>query len=887
MLRRVGLAEEGGGSLRCNAMDWESPQWLLAIVPLWVLLLWIEQRSVHPMGMVRRRWLFGVRALLALLTLVALAGPAREDRSGKRMLGMVVDASQSMGEDGVMAALAEYRRIQSGLGEAALPYAVLAGAEPKLVRSEQLMGEASAVREWQREQGGQTDLAGAVDLLRGVFPAGVGREMLLIGDGQQTVGDVVALARQAAAQGERVHGLGVAGAAVPDLRLVALVPNRNRIREGATVELKAKVESALAADAVVKLFENGVEVERRALSLEAGEEREEVFERSPGKREVFRYRAVIETAAADEVAANNEALAVVDVRGQMRVLYVESDPVEGQYLQRAMEKEGILLEARQPGSLPQGVAELSGFDAIILSDVAAHRLGEAWMTMAREYVEKWGGGLLMLGGAQSFGAGGYLKSPLEEVLPVRLRAPDDEEKQSAAVALVLDRSGSMAGEKLEMAKSAAIATAEVLARSDHLGVYAFDSELKVVSPMTRLTTMSGVVGQIGGLAAGGGTNLEPAFQAARDALRRVRAKVKHMIILSDGQTSGGGYEGMAAACRAEGMTVSTVALGDGAHVGLMQAVAVAGGGQAYTTLTPEGIVLIFTQDTLMHAGQLLREEAFDGRINEKHAMLSGLEEWDAPPLLGYVRTVRKASAQVPLITDQGDPLLAHWRYGLGKVTAFTSDAKSRWGALWVTRWSGYTRFWAQVIRETARSAQGGRLDLSCVMEAGVAKIRVDLLEDAETRRNDAVVEAEVFHLVSQADGSVLQEPKKLRLGQTGPGWYEGSFTPENVGVYLVRARVGSETAAAGLVHQTASEASMGQVKEALLKQVVEITGGQWLEPMQTPVLGAAVQVSYVEWRSRVVGLILLLLLVDLLLRRWEQVQGIGLGLAQALRRSGS
>jgi Ca-activated chloride channel homolog len=862
-------------------MDWESPRWLLAVVPALLLLLWIEQRSAHRMGAVRKRALLVVRALLVLLALLALAGPARVDRSGQRMLGFVLDGSQSMGEDGLRAVLAEYRRLNAALGGAALPYVVVAGAEPAIFAAETVLApEAEWLVEWQREHGGQTDWAGAVELARGLFPSGVGRELMMIGDGQQTVGDVLASARQASARQERIHVLGVAGAAVADLRLTGLVPNRNRVREGATVELKLGIESALAADAVVKLFENGVEVERRTVSLAPAGRAEEVFVRSPGRRDVFTYRAVIESAAPDEVAGNNEALAVVDVRGQMRVLYVESDAVEGQYLQRAMKLEGILLEARQPGQLPAGLTELAGYDAILLSDVAAHRLGTEWMTAVREFVEKLGGGLIMLGGPQSFGAGGYLKSPLEEVLPVRLRAPDDEEKQSAAVALVLDRSGSMAGEKLEMAKSAAIATAEVLARSDHLGVYAFDSEVKVVTPMTRLTTTGGVVGQIGGLAAGGGTNLEPTFQVAREALRRVRAKVKHMIILTDGQTAGGGYETMAAACRAEGITISTVALGDGAHVGLLQAVAVAGGGQSYTSLTPEGIVRIFTQDTLMHTGRMLREEAFDARVNERHEMLKGLEEWEAPPLLGYVRTVRKASAQVPLVTDQGDPLLAHWRFGLGKVTAFTSDAKSRWGALWVTRWPDYTRFWSQVLRETARPAQGGRLDLTAVMEGESARIRVDLLADAETRRNDAVVEVEVFHLASQADGTALREPTKLRLGQTGPGLYEGRLMPKNAGVYLVRAQVGSETAAVGLVHQIATEASLGQVNEALLRQVVEVTGGQWLEAGQTPVLGAAVLPRYVELWPQLVALMLGLLLADLLVRRWEQVQGIWIGLRQ-------
>lgn len=859
-------------------MDWESPQWLLAAVPTLLLLLWIEQRSAHPMGATRKRLLLAVRALLVLLTLLALAGPAWVDRSGKRVLGFVVDGSQSMGEQGVKVALAEYQRLRGELGAAALPFVVVAGREPAIFGAEDLAARPESVKEWQRENGEQTNLAGAVELARGLFPSGVGRELVIIGDGQQTVGDVLESARQAAAREERIHAMGLAGPAVPDLRLTGLEPNRNRVREGATVELKLGIESALAAEAVVKLFENGVEVERRSVRLAAGSPTEEIFVRSPDRGEVFTYRAVIESAAPDEVPGNNEALAVVDVRGQMRVLYVEEDAVEGQYLQKAMKLEGMNLELRQPGQLPIGLTALAGYDAIIVSDVAAHRLGDEWMVTVREFVEKLGGGLIMLGGPQSFGAGGYLKSPLEEVLPVRLKAPDDEEKQSAAVALVLDRSGSMAGEKLEMAKSAAIATTEVLARSDHVGVYAFDSEVKVVVPMTRLTATGGVVAQIGGLAAGGGTNLEPAFQAAREALRRVRAKVKHMIVLTDGQTAGTGYEAMAADCRAEGMTISTVALGDGAHVGLLQAIAVAGGGQSYTTLTPEGIVRIFTQDTLMHTGRMLREEAFDARLNERHPMLNGLEDWDAPPLLGYVRTVRKASAQIPLVTDQGDPLLAHWRFGLGKVTAFTSDAKSRWGALWVTRWPSFTRFWSQVLRETARPPQGGRLDLTCLMEGGMARINVDLLADGETRRNDALVEAEIFHLVAQADGSALQAPMMLRLGQVGPGFYEGKFSPENSGVYLVRAKVGSETAAVGVVNQVATETSLGVVNERLLRQVAEITGGQWLEPGTTPTLGATISPRYVELWPQLAALILLLLFVDLLIRRWEQVLGLVAGL---------
>ncbi|HEY1084778.1 MAG TPA: VWA domain-containing protein, partial [Prosthecobacter sp.] len=458
--------------------------------------------------------------------------------------------------------------------------------------------------------------------------------------------------------------------------------------------------------------------------------------------------------------------------------------------------------------------------------------------------------------------------------PVRLKAPDEEEKQSAAVAIVMDRSGSMAGEKLEMAKSASIATAEVLGRNDSIGVYAFDSEAHVVAPMTRLTSTAAVAGQISAVASGGGTNLQPAFEQARDALRRVKAKVKHMIILTDGQTSGSGYEAMASQCRGEGITISTVSIGEGSHVALLQAIASSGGGQSYTTTDATGITRIFTQDTLMHTGRMMREEPFIPQMVEKHPMLAGFEKWNSPDLLGYVKTIRKATAQVPLVTDAGDPLLAHWRFGLGKVTAFTSDAKTRWASLWLARWPDFSRFWSQLLRETARPPQGRNMDLTAEMTGDDALLRVDLLEDAGTRANDARVQTDVFFVPADALGAPLKLVQSLALSQTGPGRYESRFRPTQPGVYLLRAQSGAEMVSAGLVFNPGSEASLGTVNTPLLEQVTRITGGQMLQPGQQPVLSQTPAVQYIELWPKILFALLLLFLLDVAIRRWEHVQGI-------------
>lgn len=864
-------------------MDWESPYLLLVALPLLAVLMWIESNSSHPMSALRKRMLLVVRSLAVLLALIALAGPARMMKSGKRSLVMMLDHSQSLGEEGLLQVYQRASRIRDQLPTGVECAFVAFGDEPSALPKDAELAASTAQLEWQKSHGRDSNYGKAVEFATALFPAGTSRHIIMIGDGHETRGNLLDAARSATAAGIRLHVVPVAGPLKSDVRLRELAPNRTRLHEGASLKLRAVIGSTIDGMGALKLFENGIEVESRQIELKSGQVREESFTRSPSIRNIYKYRAVVEGFPNDSLTANNDALTIVDVRGRLRLLYLEGDPAEGRYLIQAMEKEGVQLDLRQPGSVPSTLDEFAGYDGIILSDIPAHQIGDKAMTAMREYVDKLGGGLVMLGGPNSFGVGGYFHTPIEEALPVRLKSPDEEEKQSAAVALVIDRSGSMAGEKLEMAKSASIATAEVLTRNDFIGVYAFDSEAHVAAPMARITSVAAVTAQIAAIAPGGGTNLQPAFVQAREALQRVKARIKHIIILTDGQTAGSGYEALASQCRTDGMTVSTVAIGEGSHVALLQAIAASGGGRAYTTTDASNITRIFTQDTLMHTGRMIREEPFEPKMIEKHPILSGWEEWKTPDLLGYVKTLRKATAQVPLVTDLGDPLLAHWRFGLGKVTAFTSDAKSRWASLWISRWDGFGRFWSQILRETARPPQGQNMDLSCEFEGEDARISVDLLEDAGTRQNNARVEAEVFFVPADALGAPLKPIVKIALTQTGSGLYEGVFRPDQPGVYLVRAQSGAEMVSSGLVHNPSSEASLGTVNEKLLREAADITGGSYLADAP-PNLATAKATQYIELWPPVIVALLLLFLVDTAIRRWEHVIGIWEKICDSLRR---
>lgn len=876
-------------------MDWMHPEVLLLLVPSAGLLLWWHRRSTHPMPPARRRALLAVRATLVALVLLALAGPAFERKSAAQAVLFVTDHSASQGAAGLRAGISRMEQLAKTLPSGTHVGWVSAGegVHPQRLPGRGRPGPAPAssfddhLERLSQRDGAQTNLAAGITLARGLFPAAVTPRIVLLSDGQETRGDLEAAAREAALSGVRIDAVPVAGERRPDVRVVALEASKARVHEGAAVELTAHVESSLAGEGTVRLFENAIEVESRRLTLGVGESRSVVFRRSPEQRNLYSYRAVAGGFPDDSVAANNEALALVDVRGRPLLLHVEGEEGEGRYLVEAMAREGLRLQTRPAESMPEALQELNGYDAVILSDVAAHTLPERVMALLRDYVEKLGGGLVMIGGMNSFGVGGYYRTPVEELLPVKIRAPDEEERQSVALAMVIDRSGSMSGEKLELCKGAASATVELLGKGDYVTVVAFDSEAHVVVPMTRRGDNSGILARIAAIGSGGGTNIYPGMTNAQAALAGVKAKIKHMIVLTDGQSEGSGYEALAAQLRAEGVTVSTVGVGSDADIALLQAMAAAGGGQCYANVDPSVITRIFTQDAMKHMGRLVREEEFKPRAVERHAMLKNWDASAAPALLGYVKTTRKATAQVPLVTDLNDPLLAHWRFGLGKVTAFTSDCKSRWASLWITGWPGYSQLWSQVLRETAREAAGEGMDLRLETRGDCARVIVELMEDAASFRNATEVEADVSFLPAGAVGSTLKPIARQQLAQEAAGRYAGEFNLGESGIYLVRARTGAQTVSGGLVRNVSGETATGRVNHALLERITRLTGGEVLAadagalpPMQ------ASRVQVVELLPFLLGGLLILLPADIALRRWDNVLGVVESI-RALRRRGA
>jgi hypothetical protein len=385
----------------------------------------------------------------------------------------------------------------------------------------------------------------------------------------------------------------------------------------------------------------------------------------------------------------------------------------------------------------------------------------------------------MIGGPDSFGPGGYWKSPVERVLPVDMDVADRRHYPSVGLILAIDKSGSMAGvaveRKIDVAKTAAAEVAAELAPIDRIGVIGFDAAAKWVVPVMPGGDSGTVVSRLATVRAGGGTDAYPAMELAREALDGLDVRVKHVILLTDGQLASRDHEGLAATMAASGITLSTVAVGRDADLYTLERIAERGGGEFYIAADIQRVPRIFLREAFKVSRAWLVEEPFQPVPEMDHTVLTGIDVSQAPPLEGYVVTTPKPSARHLWTTPKGDPLLSLWRYGLGKSVAFTSDAEPRWAASWV-RWPVYSPFWSRLIRWSARDNANERLRV--VSEVGDQGLRISA--DFVAPDGSAVNGARLSAVVAAPDGSRVERS----LEQVAPGRYETLVPLASTGVYL-------------------------------------------------------------------------------------------------------
>jgi len=519
----------------------------------------------------------------------------------------------------------------------------------------------------------------------------------------------------------------------------------------------------------------------------------------------------------------------------------------------------------------------------VLDNVPAFQLSHAKMETIEKYVRDLGGGLLVIGGSQSYGAGGYFRTPLERILPVDMRPPARLEMPHVALLFVIDKSGSMgAGSegstKLDLAKAAAIAAADIMNPTDQVGILAFDAAWDWALPFRQVGKGEWISEGLASLQSDGGTDLYKAMLEAYRGIAAKQAAIKHVIVLSDGLTDKADFHSLVAKMARDGITVSTVSVGNDADVQLMADIAKDGKGRGYVALDPETIPQIFTTETLLISRDLLIEKPITPSIVTPSGPLKGLPQNNLPALRGYVLTYPKPRTELLMRADQ-DPLLVAWRYGVGRVTAFTSDLSGRWGRDWVI-WQGFPQWASQVARDTMRK----------VLET---KVRTDFSPDGDS--------VKVITDVVSRDGKFLnflklkanisapnQASQEQSFQQTAPGRYEGKFTAAARGIHFVTIYAEGNGADAPIPVATVPyiapyprEYRELKPNLPLLSRLAEETGGEMLDPekfqrglerLYKPTPGKATQGRDIWWPLAGAGLILFL--ADLVLRQWPVRKGV-------------
>lgn len=755
----------------------ERPYWLvliLVLVPLW--LHW--RKGLTRQSRLRACTILTLRAAVVLLLTAALVGPVVTWKNCAKYVVCAVDVSESVPEG----AWTENPVLNSAAGEAKknaknqcvfLPYAQNPG----------VMCDSAADLSPDGCNVGMTNLSAALGAATALAPEDYVPEIILFTDGTTNLGP----------------SLRAASASVPvNVVLTPSVGGDNGTQKETWIERFAAPVSAYEGEVVgmdlfvhathalgelkLELLRNGESVETQTLVFEKPGVRGVRFQvpvvpKAGEASPLVEWKAVIYPAKEFDLLPQNDAVtAVTRIVPHQKILLVERAENLGDLLRGVLKKEFIEVETCVPEDLPASAAELEKYGLVILSNIPASRLTQASMDALETFVSTYGGGLLVIGGDQAFTSGGYRGTPIEKLLPVVCIENENRPREGLAIALVVDRSKSMEGEPIELARQALKGALDVLGPQDQVGIqiYADSSQwlpVKRESPIWDLTpeNKEKAFRLIDSVTAISTTNMNLALEKAARVLAEVPAERKHIIVMTDGISVPADFMATAEKIHAAGITISTIAMGAEAEPNLLADIAQAGEGNAYVCVDPKSMPKIFAVETASAA----KIGIVEGRTPVKQiTSIPGFLNFNftkVPPLLGYVQTFAKPEARVIFAseskdeTQAGDPILAWTRFGRGKVVAFTSDMESpQWLQTWRGGWPDFDRFWGRLVAHA---------------------IRNDSLKDFQI---ETAFHGEWLHVtLSVPEGKMLDSAPELTL----PGEEPLTLLPVAPGVYGIRTKI--------------------------------------------------------------------------------------------------
>lgn len=663
-------------------------------------------------------------------------------------------------------------------------------------------------------------------------PAAKGGPAVIITDGWQNRGDATRSITALLEAGIRLFmftppgAASVANVAMTGLSLPSALSKSAPFALGVTMENLNSVPVAGS----IEIYRNGTMLDQRKVTLKNGEERFD-FPVQTENAGLDSYKASFkaDNPALDTYGEDDSLQGWVGVGAQRKMLVLTDNAKDASYLETVIHRMG--LEATiVPVANGQWDGSLTGYDVVILNNLPRERLAEAAQNALVSYVER-GGSLVMTGGDESFGLGGYQDSPLAKIMPVVMKPPEHKERQRALV-LVIDKSGSMnRDDKLKYAVAAAEKILTTLKDNDLIAVIGFDAQPFVVVPLETVAKARPYFNEmVERLKAQGRTFLMPAMEQAERTLVDSDAPIKHVIVLSDGKVGGtlDMYYSLVASMHHDiGASVSTIAIGKDADFSLLEGISKYGGGGYFQTDSAKNLPEIFVEDFKQHGGDVtMVETQFTPKTVSPNPVLKDYAGRPLPPLLGYVTTTLKPKASLDAYVDrQGrrDPVIASWKYDAGKTLAVTTDASGRWSGPWIAR-NTFTPVWDRILTwMTPEVAPENKIDVALGYQAG--RIRVKLTDYSDRPGFGSHL---VTATVTRPDGTRAQ----TALGEEAPGELAGAIDAPEPGTYYIEVKSADSKAtplpplAYTVSPSVTAEVPRPEPNYGLLEQLASATGGR-------------------------------------------------------------
>jgi len=820
--------------------------WLALIV---VLLWWFSRKSLAGLGPIRSKLAMLVRAGVIVLLLMALAGMNKIRKNEDLNVLFMLDTSRSVppevrrqAEDFVVRATKEMRPNDRA---SILTFDGRTNIEQLPTRPGPEGGLHVPPPFAEGQQPDRTNLAQALRMAAACTLDSTRNRLVLISDGNQNVGDALDEAKAAQANKITVDVLPLRyahGAEVvfEQLRSPAYANLHEQVPLRMVLRSDQRVSGTILLYQRVGQNEEMVDLDPASegfgqhVTLNAG--RNAFLVRVPisaARAHEWRSVFVPDDKNADSFSQNNVARTFTNIEGPQTVLYIASDAneAEDKLILDALAKESIDVQREAVESLSLETSILPDYSAIILSNVGADNFSSEQQQALATYVRDLGGGLVMIGGQDSFGAGGWQGSPVENTMPVKFDVDAVKQIPRGALAIVMHSCEMPDGNKWGI--EVAVAALNTLSRLDYFGVVGWGmAGFQWEVPMQPATNKDNIIAQIRRMQNADMFDFETPMAMAYQALMNCRdAAQRHMIIISDGDPSPPS-SGLLNKMVGSKVTCSTVSIfpHGGGEIATLKHIAKVTGGTDWSLSRPgdeKRLPKIFIKEAKIVRRPLIRDEVFKPRLMPNLSDIMAGISTDFPELKGYVVTTprKEVGVEMPLTTERGDPLFAHWLCGFGRTAAFTSGEWSRWGAEWPP-WPSFSKFWAQTVRWIAQQGTAADYDVSTFIEGDTGHLVIECMDEqkgfGEFRRFDGRAVA--------PDGKAV----KLPLTQTGPGRYEATFKTDQMGTYLLNVTTAGATQDKPVMIRTGVTLAYSpefkdiSANDALLREIADQTEGRVL-----------------------------------------------------------